>query len=142
MGAGTVAVAVGVDAGGGGVSTGMIGVAPRPFGGGAWVAVGTVADLDVGVAADTEADVELGTGVAALGDGEGDWIGRLAVGPGVGETGCSAAFSAVGRAVARVAVGVVPAHPESPASRTMPIKTINATIYSRKIIPRNGALRR
>jgi len=73
-------------------------------------------------------------GVAALAAGEGDWIARVAVGTGVGEVGSSTTIVGAGRAGAGAGVGGFPVQPESPASRTMLIKTINATIYSSKII--------
>ena len=52
----------------------------------------------------------------------------------MGEVGCSSTMVGAGRAGAGVEVGGLPVQPESPASRTMLIKTINATIYSSKII--------
>ncbi|MCI0867666.1 MAG: hypothetical protein J4N89_14080, partial [Chloroflexi bacterium] len=76
----------------------------------------------------------VGVGVAALAAGAGGWIGRVAVGTGVGELGSSTTIVGAGRAEAGVGVGGLPVQPVSPASRTMPIKTFNATIYSSKII--------
>ncbi|MCI0878039.1 MAG: hypothetical protein J4N78_04065, partial [Chloroflexi bacterium] len=69
-----------------------------------------------------------------LAAGAGGWIGRVAVGTGVGELGSSTTIVGAGRAEAGVGVGGLPVQPVSPASRTMPIKTFNATIYSSKII--------
>ena len=104
------------------------------------VATGVGVDVGTGVRVGVATGVGVGVGtgvrvgVAALAAGKGDWIGRVAVGTGVGEVGSSTTIVGAGRTGAGVGVGGLPVQPESPASRTMLIKTINATIYSSKII--------
>ena len=122
-----VGIATGVGVGfGTGVSVGVAkGVR---VGVGKGVGVGFGRGVRIGVAKG------VGVGVAALAAGAGGWIGRVAVGTGVGELGSSTTIVGAGRAEAGVGVGGLPVQPVSPASRTMPIKTFNATIYSSKII--------